>query len=456
MCVRQHVDIFFTSPHLLIIIIIMSSSGSSSNNTKGNSGGDIDEDTFANATWDDVTSFISGGGPTFVCGIALSDLNSKQLRTVCSKLSVKGVKNATKSRMLENIESVYANRKAYAEMGYLGGGQQDRTSAAGGGRTPTAPPRKEVQCTFRLLNILFSDAFAEDFATLGNVATRQLLDAGAAANDEHFWTRVQTAFVESDDLSYGQFCFQDDHILAVQNHIDPAKIVQHDWKKLRALWKLLNADYKAALTKYTVSGTHEQNFYEFCQAKLDVYYLHKKLEVRPQLTATVQANLPEACDLSSGDNSMIGRLVGGSSKSSDNTSKEWRRQGAGHEIAKAIREFGDAKRRSEIATLKLEFMAREETRREKEVLFSEWEFVNTNIRLFRATVDENHESNSYNPNYDPDNDEDSKMLDGLLKRRREQIGKGLGILWCSGTLRWSIMVSTYHKKQTKKIITTLK
>ena len=38
--------------------------------------------------------------------------------------------------------------------------------------------RKQIQCPFRLLNILFSDEFAADFADLGNIATRQLLDSG--------------------------------------------------------------------------------------------------------------------------------------------------------------------------------------------------------------------------------------------------------------------------------------
>jgi len=39
------------------------------------------------------------------------------------------------------------------------------------------PTRKEPQCPYRLLNILFSDAFAEGFAQLGNVAAHTELDA---------------------------------------------------------------------------------------------------------------------------------------------------------------------------------------------------------------------------------------------------------------------------------------
>jgi hypothetical protein len=59
-------------------------------------------------------------------------------------------------------------------------------------------------------------------------------------------------------------------------------------KRLRSICSRLNlkgvnAEYKAALTRYTVSGTHESDFYSFCNGKLDVYYLRRHLEQRPVL-----------------------------------------------------------------------------------------------------------------------------------------------------------------------------
>ena len=71
--------------------------------------------------------------------------------------------------------------------------------------------------------------------------------------------------------------------------------MQHDWKKLRAVWKSVNAKYKAALSRYTISGTHDSDFYTFCNGKLEIYYLRKHLELRPELNATVKADLPHKC-----------------------------------------------------------------------------------------------------------------------------------------------------------------
>jgi len=59
------------------------------------------------------------------------------------------------------------------------------------------------------------------------------------------------------------------------------------------IWKNLNAEYKAALSCYTMSGTHSSNFYEFCHGRHDIYYLRKHLEAKPNLNSTVAADLPE-------------------------------------------------------------------------------------------------------------------------------------------------------------------
>ncbi len=49
--------------------------------------------------------------------------------------------------------------------------------------------------------ILFSDNFADDFATLGNIAAnRALLDTGKVGNDELFWIRVKEAFSEPNPI----------------------------------------------------------------------------------------------------------------------------------------------------------------------------------------------------------------------------------------------------------------
>jgi hypothetical protein len=115
----------------------------------------------------------------------------------------------------------------------------------------TPKPRKEVQCSFRVINIFFSDTVADDFATLGYIADRNLLDNGRAGKDEIFFVGVHRSFVQPNPMDFDNLRFLDDDIFAGQDDIDLGKIVQHDWKKLRMIWKGVNADYKAALTRFT-------------------------------------------------------------------------------------------------------------------------------------------------------------------------------------------------------------
>jgi hypothetical protein len=354
-------------------------------------------------TWTDVTE-DDDGNATGVLGLLWADFSSKQLRTIASRLSIKGVKNANKTDMVNKLSKTHTNRKAYNALR---------------NRNNDQAPRKEVQCSFRLINILFSDDFAGDFATLGNIANRHVLDTGMAGNDEHFWVGVQRAFVQPNDL-FDQLGFSSDDIIAAQDHIDPGKIVEHDWKKLRTIWKGVNAEYKAALTRYTVSGTHEQSFYDFCNGKLDVYYLRKNLEARPQLNDTVEADLPEACALTS---DTVGSEVAGDIRSSNVSSNvsvsASKRKRGGSDVADAIREFGSSSMRSELATQKLRYMEKEDSRREKELslrehksMFDEWERIQVNLRSLREDM--------RNPSIDEDTKSDMRDdVAGLAKRKNE-------------------------------------
>jgi hypothetical protein len=135
--------------------------------------------------------------------------------------------------------------------------------------------RKEQQCTYRLMNILFSDDFADEFACIGNTAPRPLLDVGKAANEQSVWEKIQAAFVIT-KADYNILQFREDDVFGSET-IYPGKIVSHDWKKLRSMWKSVNADYKAAATRYTQSGTHECNFFNYCQGKKEAFCLRLHL-----------------------------------------------------------------------------------------------------------------------------------------------------------------------------------
>ena len=158
--------------------------------------------------------------------------------------------------------------------------------------------RKQSQCPYKLLNVLFSDAYAEEFAHLGDKADRKLLDTGKAGRDQGFYERVEDAFWDDDNREFGMLKFKEDKYFA-KSEIDPGIIVNHNWKKLRAIWQQLNKTYQDAYRRFTKSGNNSSDFYEFCNGRKDVYYLRLLLHQKPQLHATVKAGLPDSCALTS-------------------------------------------------------------------------------------------------------------------------------------------------------------
>ena len=96
-------------------------------------------------------------------------------------------------------------------------------------KSDPALTRKEPQSPYRLLKILFLDAFTEGFLQLGNVVARTELDVVKAANNQRFWEGVQEAFISHDEL-HDNLQFEDDEVLCDLHHINSQKIVPHDWK----------------------------------------------------------------------------------------------------------------------------------------------------------------------------------------------------------------------------------
>ena len=125
-------------------------------------------------TWDDVAEDDNGEALSII-GYEFQLLTSVQLRTICSKLELKGLKNVKKSVMVDAIKAKYKFVKGYNA---LDSARKRQDEAEKPGSTAT---RKEAQCTFRLINLLFSDKFAEDFCNTGRTPTRDDIDRGAVA-----------------------------------------------------------------------------------------------------------------------------------------------------------------------------------------------------------------------------------------------------------------------------------
>jgi hypothetical protein len=397
--------------------------------------------TIETLTWDHI-EVDSDQNVVGVLGVRINLLSSKQLRTVCSRLNVRGVKNAKKQVMIDNITNHYKNRKAYDLIDSSPHGLPETNSNAL--NTAKSTTRKEIQCPFRLMNVLFSDQFAERFAATGNVASRDVLDTGLAGNDQHFWQCVRTAFVSSvPNAAFDELLFKEDVVLSLQSDdIDPSKVVPHEWKKLRTIWKATNSEYKAALSRFTVSGTHESDFWNFCNGRLEAYYLHKLLTLRPNLVGFVEAELPlEAALASNMTGTEIANRLNGNSPTTSDISSVGMHKRKRSPVSDAIENMSlNSDARAELAREKIRIIQAEETRqrenqqwkkeqeaiaREKaelekdDAILRQWQAVTENLRLLRQDLRA--------PNITPEDSAD--ILDDIkgLKLRKAALGVKLGI-----------------------------
>jgi hypothetical protein len=112
-------------------------------------------DSIEDISWDNLDYDVTGV-PTGYLGKEWDKFRCVDIRTAVSKLRVKGHKNLKKGDMISLIISTSQNLVAYSLLEIKNGGDYNSKT-----------PRKEVQCPYRLMNILFSDQFSTEFATIG-------------------------------------------------------------------------------------------------------------------------------------------------------------------------------------------------------------------------------------------------------------------------------------------------
>jgi hypothetical protein len=162
------------------------------------------EEFFASLTWE-TCDFNKEGSPIGFKGKLWMSYTVLNLRVICKKLVVYGIKNAKKEYIVDSIMKTHQNSKAYALVrGTMVNNDNNQQGT-----------RKESQCPYRLLNILFSDDFAGDFACIGNTPSRKLLDIGKAANEQLFWENVEDAFLVSKS-DYNILQFRDDEVFSTE------------------------------------------------------------------------------------------------------------------------------------------------------------------------------------------------------------------------------------------------
>ncbi|KAE9271047.1 hypothetical protein PR003_g30631 [Phytophthora rubi] len=248
-------------------------------------------------------------------------------------------------------------------------------------------PNKQVQCPFRLLNILFSDTFAERFSRLGDTSTRQDLDARVSKRTV-FWSDVREYFIGTSDEHIGKLQFS--HFALDEMDIDPSVVVPHGWKKLASIYADTAKGYKDGLALFTASGNHQPEFYHFCGGQLDVLYLHLHLAHRPSLTGHVQADLPD------------GAFFDSESKSPAPTPEkpERKTKSSGPSVAEAITEYVRSTTQSDNAVQRLLLMQKRDEREEAKdkrdqmkaeqemslLRFQEWTRISDRMRALRREL----------------------------------------------------------------------
>jgi len=186
-----------------------------------------------------------------------------------------------------------------------------------------------------LLNIVFSDEFAEAFACLGDALTRQDLDA-AVKREDRFWKAVHARFLDDAAVDVGLLQFSHPAIDACL--IDPSNIVPHGWEKLRAIYRDTRSSYRAAIARIT-SGQHEDDFFSYCNGKIDALYMHLHTRERPLLSEVVNSELPADVFADSEVPSSVAHAKSDVDGSSVGSNPAKRRRSNGPSIADAIDKF---------------------------------------------------------------------------------------------------------------------
>ncbi|KAE8876346.1 hypothetical protein PF005_g13754 [Phytophthora fragariae] len=138
----------------------------------------------------------------------------------------------------------------------------------------------------RLLNVLFSDTFAERFARIGDKPSRVQLDAGETHRNSTFWRDVTSEF-NTNRTDYNALFSSDIRFEGV----DASVAVIHGAVSLYEMWKDVNKRYLKAMAKFTKPGEHDDDFFAYCEGALGTFYLRECLAVKHDLTSFVEGGL---------------------------------------------------------------------------------------------------------------------------------------------------------------------
>jgi hypothetical protein len=123
-----------------------------------NAASQMENNEYQNIQWDDC-DFNDNGDPIGVDGKTWKQIHVAKLHKICSKLQVYGVKNAKKDNFIESIINTYNNSILYNTLKTT----MDGDNRENGNQPQPSAPRKEQQCSYRLMNILFRDDYEKSW-----------------------------------------------------------------------------------------------------------------------------------------------------------------------------------------------------------------------------------------------------------------------------------------------------
>jgi hypothetical protein len=172
-----------------------------------------------------------------ICGVDAMALNTEQLHQICGTLKIQGYRSKPTAEVLR-IMAVAKLHQSFYE------GEQDPSS-----KEQDKSPAKTRNCTFWLLNVLFSDEMSPELEQLGARKKKEILDCGLAANDEYFWQEVMENYQEVNE-EYDELAHTD----SMFSGVDPSVKLPHSWSKLRDIYKGVKKYYAGVFENFKKSG----------------------------------------------------------------------------------------------------------------------------------------------------------------------------------------------------------
>lgn len=148
--------------------------------------------------------------------------------------------------------------------------------------SPGASPRRVARlvrprrgCRFRLINVLLSPEFNEQWKEMITLESSH----GLVVNQ--FWLDVHVAF-NSQNSVFDGLHFQDE----LFGTVSPNVVLSHSAARLFQMWIEIVGMYRSAVRgaqEAVDAGNTTQSFFDFCSGRLDLLYLHMALLLEPKL-----------------------------------------------------------------------------------------------------------------------------------------------------------------------------